>query len=61
MVIEPKKSYYQSEGKIRQLWNTARRLIGEYEDFDKRLTFLEEKFSQLSHKITSTINRINNV
>lgn len=61
MVNDPKKTYSQSEGKIRGLWNIARRLIGEYEDFDRRLSALEEKFTQLSRKITSTIDRINNV
>ena len=61
MVIEPQKSYTKSPSKLRILWNTAMRLIGEYENFDRRVTLLEKNFSELSYKISIMVDRIKNV
>ena len=61
MVIQPQKSYVQTPSKLRMLWNIAMRLIGNYEDFDRRLTDLEKKFNDFSSKLTSTVDRIKNV
>ena len=53
MVIEPKKAYNQTFSKLRILWNIAQRLIGEYEDYDRRLIELENKYKTLSEQTSS--------
>ena len=53
MPIQPKKSFKQTFSKIRILWEIAQRLIGEYEDFDRRLIELENKYKTLSETINS--------
>lgn len=60
MVMEIKKSYTQTTSKIRFLWETANRLIGSYEDFNRRLTDIEKKFTDLSYKIAKLTNRVKN-
>jgi hypothetical protein len=55
MIIEPKKTYNQTFSKLRILWNIAQKLIGEYEDYDRRLIELENKYKTLSNKISMDI------
>jgi hypothetical protein len=61
MPIEQNKTFSQTPSKLRWLWSIAQRLIGEYEDFDKRLTSLESRFNDFSLKLSSLIDRIKNV
>jgi len=56
--IPIKKTYNQTTSKLRNLWNIATRLIGEYENFDNRLTSLEKKVKDLSQKLSSTISGV---
>ena len=58
---EPIKTYNQTPSKLRILWETAIRLIGEYENFDKKITSLENKIEELNYKISVTSGQINNV
>jgi len=55
MSIDPKKTFNQTPSKIRRLWEIAMRLIAQYEDFDNRLKDLEKKTSDISKKMTSTV------
>jgi chromosome segregation ATPase len=55
MPIDPKKTFNQTKSKIRTLWEIAMRLIAQYEDFDDRLKDLEKKTSDISKKLTSTV------
>ena len=52
------KPYDQTRSKIRVLWETALQLIGQYEDFDRNLTDLENKVQTSSDTLTSTINGV---
>lgn len=61
MAIEPRKNYNQTPSKLRVLWDTAKRLIGEYEDFDRRIKELETKIAELSYKLSSMADKIKNV
>jgi hypothetical protein len=61
MAIDPKKTYTQTPSKLRFLWEIAKRLIANYENFDRRLTDLEKKASDISSKIKSTADKIVNV
>lgn len=60
MVIQIKKSYTQTPSKIRFLWEIAHKLIGSYEDFDRRLIDVEKKVTDLSYKIAKLTNRVKN-
>ena len=51
MVIELKKTYSQTPSKIRTLWGIAHRLIGMYEDFDRKLKEFEKKIDEMAKKI----------
>ena len=55
MPIDPKKSYSGTTSKLRYMWEIAMRLIAAYEDFDSRLTSLENKVKSISIKLNSTI------
>jgi len=51
MVRDPKKSYVPTPSKFYALWELANRLHGEYMDFDKQLSALENKYHGTSSKI----------
>jgi hypothetical protein len=55
------KPYDQTPSKIRVLWETALQLIGEYEDFERRLTDIDTRVRALNSKLNSTINGNPNV
>jgi hypothetical protein len=61
MAIDTKKTYTQTVSKLRVMWDTAMKLIGEYEDFNRRLSDLEKKASDISTKSVSITDRIKNV
>lgn len=61
MPTDPKQTYEQTPSKLRAMWDIAMRLIGEYEQFDNRLTLLESKVSELSKKVSSAIKGTGNV
>jgi len=61
MVIDNKKTYTQTPSKLRFLWEIAKRLIANYEDFDRRLTELETKMKDNSYKLSSTADKVKNV
>jgi len=61
MVLAPKQTFERTIKKLRTMWDIAIQLIGDYEDFDKRLTLLEDKIDSLSRQLNSTVNNINNV
>lgn len=58
MSINQKIVYRQATSKLRRLWETAIRLIAQYEDFDRRLTAAEERMRNLSKRISSTIDGV---
>lgn len=49
MTTEPKKTYIQTPSKIQFLWNLANKLIGDYDDFNKRMNLLEEKVNKITY------------
>jgi len=54
-----KQAYSQSPSKIRILWDTALQLVGQYEEFDRKIKELENKISILSKSLNSTIESNN--
>lgn len=59
--MEIKKVYNQTPSKIRVLWETARKLIGDYENFDRRLSGMEQKITDITYKINQLFDRLTNV
>lgn len=55
MPIDPKKPYSRTKSKLRYMWEIAMRLIASYEDFDSRLTALENKINSISTKLNSMV------
>jgi hypothetical protein len=55
MATNAKPVYIQTKGKIRTLWEIASKLVAQYEEFDRRLTELENKVSTLNSRVDSTI------
>jgi len=55
MSIDPKKPYTGTTSKLRYMWEIAMRLIASYENFDERLTRLENKVNSITSNITSII------
>lgn len=61
MVDLPKKTYEQTHGKIRVLWEQANRLIAKHEELLNKINLLNEKVKQLDSGITGAIEGTNNV
>jgi len=59
MSNQTQQAYTQSSMKIRILWDTALKLIGQYEEFDRKLKELETKILTLSKSLNSTIENNN--
>jgi hypothetical protein len=60
MVLDPKKSYTPTPSKFQTLWELANKLYGEYIDFDKQLTILENRMNENSNKITDVSSNVRN-
>lgn len=60
-MTEIKKTYEGTSSKLRFLWQTALKLIGDYEDFNRRLVELEKDYKELSYKISKTSDKLKNV
>lgn len=54
MVIQ-KKNYDQTKNKLHVMWEQANQLIAQYEEYDKRILDLEDKYNQLINSINSTL------
>lgn len=52
------KPYDKTTSKIRVLWETALQLIGAYEEFDRELSDLDTKITDLSTRLNSTIDGV---
>jgi hypothetical protein len=61
MTIETPKTFAKTPSKLRRLWDIAMILIGNYEDFERRLTDAEKKMNENSSKLSDLSNRANNV
>ena len=57
MTNKTKEAYIQTPSKIRTLWDTALQLIGQYEEFSRKITELETKITDLSKSINAEITR----
>jgi hypothetical protein len=61
MATETPKTYAKTPSKLRRLWDIAMILIGNYEDFERRLTDVEKKMSENATKLSDLADKANNV
>jgi hypothetical protein len=57
MTNQTQQAYNQTPSKIRTLWDTALQLVGQYEEFDRKISELDSKISTLSNSINAEIIR----